>query len=165
MRYSESRGSDSNSSRIQNRPMIETETLPLNLLFERDETAWLEAMADLAAQGRLAEMDHRHLAEYLTDMAKRDRREVLSRLIVLLTHLLKWQHQPERRTTSWKTTIREQRRELRQLLESGVLRTHAENVLADAFAEACEQADETLLPIGTFATAWTLDDALDAELR
>src|SRR5579864_3548088 len=99
--------------------MSTIQTLPLPLLFERDETAWLEIMAQLAAQGRYTEMDHANLSEYLSDMAKRDRREVFSRLVTLLMHLLKWEHQPDHRSGSWQGTILEQRRELRKLLESG----------------------------------------------
>jgi hypothetical protein len=131
--------------------MATAEALDLSLLYERDETAWLEAMSALAASGRFAQMDYRHLSEYLADMARRDRREVFSRLVVLLAHLLKWDHQPERRSGSWRGTIREQRRELRQLLESGTLRNHAEAVLADAYAEARRQAaDETELSLDVF---------------
>ena len=135
----------------------------LSVLYERDETAWLEAMSGLAASGRYSEMDYRHLSEYLADMAKRDRREVFSRLVVLWTHLLKWQHQPEGRSGSWRGTIREQRRELRQLLESATLRNHAEAVLADAYAEARRQAaDETGLSLDAFPTedAQGLDELL-----
>ncbi len=73
--------------------MTTAEALDLSVLYERDETAWLEAMSALAASGRYAEMDFRHLSEYLADMARRDRREVFSRLVVLLCHLLKWEHQ------------------------------------------------------------------------
>jgi Domain of unknown function DUF29 len=143
--------------------MATVETSKLESLYEQDETAWLEAMAALAASGRYAEMDFANLSEYLTDMARRDRREVFSRLVVLLVHLLKWEHQPDRRSGSWRGTIREQRRELRQLLESGTLRNHAEAVFADAYAEARKQAaDESELPVATFpeANPWTLDVAL-----
>jgi hypothetical protein len=96
-------------------------------------------------------------------MAKRDRREVFSRLVVLLAHLLKWDHQPDRRSGSWRGTIREQRRELRQLLESSTLRNHAASVFADAYAEARAQAaDETELDVGVFPaeSPWDLDAAL-----
>jgi hypothetical protein len=131
--------------------MVQRTPHALAALYEADETAWLELTADLVRAGRLGEIDPRTLAEYLTDMAKRDRREVFSRLVTLLTHLLKWEHQPEGRTGSWRGTIREQRRELRQLLESGTLRNHALAVLADAYAEARAQAaDETGLGVATF---------------
>src|SRR5258708_1548102 len=94
---------------------------PLHELYHADETAWLEQMAQLAASGATGEMDFEHLSEYLTDMAKRDKREVVSRLVVLLVHLLKWERQPDKRSRSWELTIREQREELAELAESGVL--------------------------------------------
>jgi hypothetical protein len=48
-------------------------------LYRKDETAWLETMSQLLAQRRFRELDYRHLSEYLADMAKRDKREVMSR--------------------------------------------------------------------------------------
>src|SRR5437763_4986142 len=107
----------------------------LYTLFDYDETAWLELTAALVAQGRFAEIDRGHLSEYLADMARRDRREVYSRLVTLLTHLLKWERQPDRRSGSWKGAIREQRRERRRLLESGTLRKHASAALEETYAE------------------------------
>lgn len=145
--------------------MVQRTPPALAALYLADETAWLEQTADLARAGRLGEVDPATLAEYLTDMANRDRREVYSRLVVLLSHLLKWDYQPDRRSGSWRGTIREQRRELRQLLESGTLRRHAEAVFADAYAEARGQAaDETELAVGTFPadSPWDLDGALTA---
>src|SRR5271168_2089872 len=143
--------------------MATAEVLDLTLLYERDETAWLEAMSVLAASGQHAEMDFQHLSEYLADMAKRDRREVFSRLVVLLSHLLKWEYQPDRRSGSWRGTILEQQRELRQLLESGTLRNHATAVFADAYADARKQAAaETGLARTAFPEqcGWNLDGAL-----
>src|SRR5438105_3133827 len=89
------------------------DTLPA--LYESDETAWLEWMAELARDGRSEDLDLPHLAEYLSDMARRDRREVESRLVVLLAHLLKWVHQPDHRSRSWRVTVIEQRQELNRL--------------------------------------------------
>ncbi len=130
-------------------------------LYEQDETAWLEQTAALVAQSRFAEIDRRQLSEYLTDMAKRDKREVLSRLVVLLVHLLKWEHRPQQRTRSWEATILHQRGELRDLLESGVLRNHAQEVLAKAYLRAAREAAlemgaaEGALPD---ACPWTLEE-------
>ena len=143
--------------------MVIAEALKLNELYVKDETAWLDAMADLASRSRSTEMDFPNLSEYLTDMANRDRRELFSRLVVLLAHLLKWEVQPEGRGSSWRGTIREQRRELRQLLESGTLRNHAASVFLDAYAEARLQAsDETQLDLSVFPldSPWALDEAL-----
>jgi hypothetical protein len=135
-------------------------------LYEQDETAWLEVMADLAARKQFAQMDYRNLSEYLSDMAKSERREGTNRLTVLMCHLLKWQHQPEMQTGSWRATIRLQRRELRLLLESGTLRNHAEVVLADAYSDARkEAADETELKLNKFPKncPWDIDELLAAD--
>src|SRR5947207_3029560 len=124
-------------------------TLPA--LFEADETAWLEAMAELVRHGRLKELDYPHLAEYLADMARRDRREVESRLAVLIAHLLKWQHQPKKRSASWRVTIEGQRQELVRLFRSAALRNHAADVLADVYSDGVRlAAAETELPGSTF---------------
>jgi Domain of unknown function DUF29 len=132
-------------------------------LYEVDETAWLELTAELIRNGRLADVELNTLAEYLTDMARRDRREVFGRLVVLLSHLLKWEYQPDHRSGSWRGTILEQQRELRQLLESGTLRNHAGAVFAEAYADARKQAAaETGLPRSAFPeqSRWDLGSAL-----
>ncbi len=143
--------------------MTPVQAVPLSVLYEHDETAWLEAMAALAGQRRYQEMDYTHLSAYLADMARRDRREVFSRLVVLLTHLLKWEYQPEKRSGSWRGTMREQRRELRHLLESRTLQNHAASVLHDAYTEArLQAADETELGAEAFPAArvWNLEELL-----
>lgn len=123
----------------------------LSTLFELDETAWLDAMSELARDGRAEELDLPHLAEYLSDMARRDRREVESRLVVLLVHLLKWEHQPDHRSRSWRATTIEQRQELNRLAGRGTLRNHAEEVLIELYPEAVERAAaETGLPLDLF---------------
>ena len=145
-----------------------TARLPsLSVLYEQDETAWLESMAELIRLGRLEEVDYPNLAEYLADMARRDRREVESRLTTLITHALKWAYQPERRSGSWKATVVEQRQELEGLVRRGVLRQHAEAILADVYRKAVERAAaETGLAAGTFPATcpYTLDQLLAAEL-
>ncbi|HWG47592.1 MAG TPA: DUF29 domain-containing protein [Gemmataceae bacterium] len=143
--------------------MVQRTSAATAALYEVDETAWLEATAELIRQGQLDAVELNTLAEYLTDMAKRDRREVYSRLVVLLAHLLKWDYQPDRRSGSWQGTILEQQRELRQLLESGTLRNHAATVFAATYADARKQAAaESGLVRGTFPEEcpWDLDGAL-----
>ena len=132
----------------------------LSTLYDQDETAWLEAMAELVRQHRLDELDLPHLSEYLTDMARRDRREVKSRLTVLIAHILKRVHQPERRSGGWRATVEAQRQELVGLLESKTLRHHAEAVLPSAYADGVRQAAaETERPVSAFPAEcpYTLD--------
>jgi hypothetical protein len=147
--------------------MTTAQAIPLGLLYGRDETAWLEATAELIRLGRLDEVDYPNLAEYLTDMARRDRREVERRLTVLIAHALKWVHQPGQRSGSWRGTVIEQRQELEGLVSRGVLRNHAEAVLADVYRKAVERAPaETGLPAATFPAVcpYSLDQLLSADL-
>ncbi len=147
--------------------MIQSHVESLSALYTEDETAWLEEMAKLIAQRRLQDLDLTNLEEYLTDMARRDRREVKSRLAVLLSHLLKWRYQAEHRSGSWRSTIVTQRQELVDLASHGVLRAHAEAVLAEAYVNAIEQAvAETGLPVETFPTEcpFSLTELLVIEL-
>ncbi len=135
----------------------------LTTLYEHDETAWLEAMARVARQGDLEQLDHQNLAEFLTDMARRDRREVESRLASLIAHLLKWHHQPDKRSRGWLVTAEQQRQELLRLLTSKTLRNHAEAKLSDIYADGVRLAMvETGLPETTFPQEcpFTLDELL-----
>src|SRR5436305_141910 len=147
--------------------MTTAQTVPQNLLYESDETAWLELTAELIRLGRLDEVEWPHLAEYLADMAARDRREVQSRLALLLTHTLKWTYEPGQRSKSWKGTIIEQQHGLEDLMRRGVLRNHAEAVLAEMYGRAVARAAaETGLAADTFPAAcpYTLDQLLSDNL-
>jgi len=142
-----------------NRPA--TPTAPS--LYVEDETAWLELTSRLVAERRFDEVDADSLSEYLSDMATRDRREAKSRLVVLLAHLLKWEHQPSKRSASWESTIATQRGELGDLLESRTLRLHATTILEQAYRRAVLQATiQTGLPESTFPATCPYD--LDAIL-
>ncbi len=136
---------------------------PTAVSYETDETGWLEQMARLIAEGRFDEIDYPHLEEYLTDMGIRDRREVWSRLHVLLTHWLKWEFQPDHRSNSWRATIRVQQAEIGKLLDSGTLLNHARDVLDEAYELGVElAAAETGLPMAAFppANSRTLEEWL-----
>src|SRR5512135_3388659 len=105
--------------------MSTAESASLDALYEQDETAWLEAMAELIRFGRLDQLDYADLAGYLEEMARRDRREVTSRLSALIGHLLKWRYQPERCSGCWSASVQMQQQELAEMLESKLLRNHA----------------------------------------
>jgi aconitase A len=144
--------------------MIASPAIPLHDLYEADETAWLDAMAVLVAEGRTSEFDLPNLQEYLESMAKRDRKEMTSRMRVLLAHLLKWEYQPDKRSKSWKLTILEQRNELEfDCTYSRTLRNHAEAELASVYAKAViDAAYETGMEMSDFPAEcpWTLEQLL-----
>lgn len=133
--------------------------------YEQDFYTWLMQNAALIRQGRFDEIDAENIAEELEGMAKRDRRQLMSRLAVLLMHLLKWQFQPGKRSSSWELTIIEQRRRVEELLkDSPSLKYQLEERLAEAYEIAIlKAARETGLARQTFPPGcpYTLDEALD----
>ncbi len=84
---------------------------------DQDFCAWAKRNAELIREGKLSEIDAERVAEELENMGKSQRRELVSRLAVLLAHLLKWQYQPDRRSDGWVGTIAAQRTEIMLLLE------------------------------------------------
>jgi hypothetical protein len=98
-------------------------------------------------------------------VSRRQRRACLSRLIMLLLHLLKWQYQPERRTPSWRRTIGEQRRQLTRLWRTTPsLGPQLFALLTASYPEArTKVSDETRLPVTTFPETcpWTIEQILD----
>ncbi len=86
-------------------------------LYNEDFLAWTEQTAALLRRSRFAALDVDHLAEEVEDMGKRDLREANSRLRVLLVHMLKWRHEPKKRSRSWHLTIVTQRQEIADLLQ------------------------------------------------
>jgi hypothetical protein len=77
--------------------------------YQYDIVAWANEQAALLRAGHFSSLDIEHLAEEIEDVGKSEQRELLNRMAVLLAHLLKWQYQPERRGSSWETTIHTQR--------------------------------------------------------
>lgn len=109
--------------------------------YDTDFFQWTQSTAEMIRQGRLAEVDLENVAEEIEDMGKRDRREVRSRLIVLLMHLLKWELQPELRTPSWDSTIDEQRMQIQFIIQdSPSLRRLPSDELAATYKRAVKRA-------------------------
>ena len=84
--------------------------------YDQDYCLWFADQARLLRAERWQQIDVEHLAEELEDMGKREKRALRSRTVVLLAHLLKYQYEPESRSPSWRGTIREQRKQLAELL-------------------------------------------------
>lgn len=136
-------------------------------LYQADFAAWCARQERLLAAGRVADLDLTHLAEEIGDMGRSQRRLIRHRLVVLLTHLLKWQAQPAERGGSWRGTLREQRRRIAgPIQDSPSLADEPVLYLNQAYQEALAQAaDETGLPRDGFPTAcpWPSDAILDPD--
>ncbi|MDQ2909094.1 MAG: DUF29 domain-containing protein [Candidatus Eremiobacteraeota bacterium] len=85
-------------------------------LYDADFVLWLEEQGRALRQQRWADLDVPNLVEEVEALASSQRRELDSRIKVVLVHLLKLAHQPERNSRSWKITLLNQRDELTQLI-------------------------------------------------
>jgi hypothetical protein len=121
--------------------------------YETDFSAWALHNAQLLREGKFAELDVEHLIEELEDMGN-NRQELANRFIILIAHLLKWEYQPDNRSSSWKGSINEQRVRITRLIRSKPgLKPGLLNAIVDAYGDAVELAsDDTSLAKSTFPT-------------
>lgn len=117
-------------------------------LYETDFHAWTQqqarALRALQRDGgiRRNDLDLQHLAEEMESMGASERRELINRLRVLLTHLLKWHYQPERRERSWELTIIEQREQIAiHLRQNPSLKAFLSEALSDGYRLAVLRAE------------------------
>jgi hypothetical protein len=136
-------------------------------LYDRDFYAWSQEQAALLRSGKLSDADLEHIAEEIESMGKTEKRELTSRLIVLLAHLLKWEYQPGRRGASWEVTISNQRSDLAvHLADNPSLKSKLPEIIAYAYNNARREAyAETGLPITRFPTTcpWSFEQIVDEE--
>ncbi|NJP11893.1 MAG: DUF29 domain-containing protein [Leptolyngbyaceae cyanobacterium RU_5_1] len=86
-------------------------------LYETDFYAWTQEQSKLIKAQQWDQVDATNLIEEIETLGRKERQELRNRLGVLLGHLLKWQFQSENRSSSWLGTIREQRVQLKLLLQ------------------------------------------------
>jgi hypothetical protein len=114
-----------------------------NSLYERDFYAWANEQAALLRAGKLGDADIGNIAEEIESMGRSEKRELLSRLRVLLMHLLKWRYQPDRRGKSWRLTIAQQRDDLEEhLRDNPSLRAQLDAAIATAYRHARRDAEK-----------------------
>ena len=120
--------------------------------YEQDFYQWTQEQAELLKAGALSQLDVENLIEEIESMGKSQKRALISRMTVLLMHLLKWDYQPDRRSGSWKSTIITQRKEIKRLLKDNPgLKSIITEMLNETYLDAAEIASaETELPESTF---------------
>jgi len=136
-------------------------------LYQRDFNLWVEEQTALLEAGAFERLDLANLIEEIADMARSQRKAIRSDLVILLTHLLEWQHQPRGRSTSWTGSIVEHRRRIREEIEdSPSLAGYPGEIFERCYRAAREQAAaETGLPQSRFpqTSPYTMDQALDPD--
>jgi hypothetical protein len=94
--------------------------MPVENLYETDFFAWTQHQAGLLKDKRFDEVDTDHIAEEIEDMGISQKQQLMSRLGVLVAHLIKWKYRLSfsvKVSGLWKGTIVEQRRKIKRLLK------------------------------------------------
>jgi hypothetical protein len=134
-------------------------------LYDSDFYAWSREQAELLRAGRLAEADIEHIAEEIDSMGRAEKRELVSRLTVLLLQLLKWRNRPGKRGPSWEASIANQRDDIADHLDDNPsLKPLLPKALATSYQKVWREAvGETGLPAATFPEAcpWMAEQVLD----
>ncbi len=109
--------------------------------YETDAAGWAEAQAAALRERRVDRLDWENLAVEIADVSGRERDKIVSALRVLLLHLLKWDHQPARRSRSWWRSVAEQRGRIADGLdENPSLRPRVAWMIARAYRDARRDA-------------------------
>src|SRR5580698_261475 len=117
-----------------------------------DLYSWAVRQADLLRARLLSEIDPVAIAEEIDDAGEEEYYRLESALRVVMLHLLKWDHQRDRRSRSWLLSIHEDRRRVhRQLRRSPGLKSQLDEALEGAYEDArLEASSETGLPLKIF---------------
>ncbi|MBF0137892.1 MAG: DUF29 domain-containing protein [Magnetococcus sp. DMHC-1] len=130
-----------------------------------DFYAWANEQAALLRAGKLAAADIENIAEEIESMGRTEKRELVSRLTILLLHLLKWQFQPTHRGHSWRMSIANARDDITDhLADNPSLHSHLVNAISSAYRRARRQASaETGHPENLFPDIcpWSFEQMID----
>lgn len=103
-------------------------------LYEADFYGWTKEQVTLLKNQQWEQLDTLNLIEEIESLGRKERQELRNRLGILLAHLLKWQFQSDKRSNSWLGTIREQRVQIRLLLQdSPSLKSYLDEVFLTAY--------------------------------
>ena len=140
--------------RDKDRPTLAPDA-PAPADYARDVYTWSQEQARAIREGRWADIDRENVAEEIESVGRTEFNTLVSALRVLMLHMLKWDHQPERRSRSWLLSIEAQREELDDVLSDNPgLRTRCDEALQRAYRRACiEAAQETGLDRSAFPAA------------
>ena len=134
---------------------------------EEDVYGWAIYTAQLLRNKRMNELDFDNIIEEMEALGRSEKHELINRLSVLLSHLLKWQYQPTMRGHSWVYSIKEQRKQSKiHLKDNPSLKSKLDDILIDAYDVAISKAaKETTLDEKAFPQEcpYTFDQIMNDE--
>lgn len=128
-------------------------TAPTRSRAYRDDLfGWVEDQIALLKAGNLSQIDAENIADELSDVGNEQYDKLESAIRIVLVHLLKWDHQPERRSRSWSLSIQEHRRRIQRVLKKNPsLKSNIDDAVDEAYEDAVGDAKrESGLPSDVF---------------
>ena len=83
-----------------------TQFVDISRCYEIDFANWLFDQADRLKRKDLENLNIEYLAEELEGLGRSQKRALRSHMRIRLAHMLKWDHQPEKRSRSWYSSLR-----------------------------------------------------------
>jgi hypothetical protein len=119
--------------------------------YEADYAAWFDHQVGLLKADRWSEVDKANLIDEVESLGRSAFRGFVSAIEIVVAHMLKWDHQAERRSRSWLASIVEHRRRIEDELEdSPSYAARIEEAVARAYRTAVPRASrEADLPLET----------------
>ena len=120
--------------------------------YDRDFYTWSQEQGRLVREGRWSEVDRENVAEEIESLGREQFNKLESAIKVVLIHMLKWDHQPKKRSRSWALSIKAQRIAIRKVIAANPgLKPRIGQAVAGAYEEAyVDAANETGLRESTF---------------
>lgn len=138
-------------------------------LYDADFYSWTLAQAAELRDRRPAGLDWENLAEEIEDLGGEVFNKLRSSFRVILVHMLKWDHQPERRSRSWAASIDTHRIEIDFVFDRNpALRRRQVEAISGAYRQARVRAavemkrDKKALPE---TCPYSLEDVLTREFE
>src|SRR2546426_5458898 len=105
--------------------------------YETDFYSWSFDQARLVREGRWDRIDRDNVAEEIESLGREQFNKLEGAFRVLLLHMLKWGHQPRKRSRSWVLSIRQQRLEIEDILaDNPGLRPRIDEAISRAYRKA-----------------------------
>ena len=108
---------------------------------EEDFYGWAVSTAQLLREKKMNEVDFDNIIEEIEALGVSEKHQIINRLSLVISHLLKWQYQPNIRGHSWVYTIKEQRDQARFHLEDNPsLKSRLNEILSRAYTLGVSKA-------------------------
>ena len=108
---------------------------------DKDVYGWAVHTAQLLKDKKMNEVDFDGIIEEIEALGRSEKHELMSRLSLVIAHLLKWQFQPNMRGHSWTYTIREQKKQAKiHYKDNPGLKSKLEEIIIDAYDIAISKA-------------------------